>query len=69
MKTFALLAFFAMSGEVYVLDYNLSGADCIAAIEASPTQAEAEPAFYVEGGDVLTLDLSGAVLSCEEERG
>lgn len=69
MKTFALLATFWASGQVYVLDFNMSGADCIAAIEAAPAVAWAEPATFTIDGDELLLDLSGAVLSCEEERG
>lgn len=68
MKTFALLAYVIASGNVYVLDFNMSGAGCIAAIEAAPARAWAEPAFETIG-DELLLDLSGAVLSCEEERG
>lgn len=67
MKTFALLATL-LNGDVYILDFDMSGADCIAAIEASPTHAEAEPAFHTIG-DVIWLDLRGAVLSCEVEVG
>lgn len=69
MKTFALLAYVAATGNLYVLDFNMSGADCIAAIEAAPAVAWAEPATFTVDGDELLLDLSGAVLSCEEERG
>lgn len=68
MKTFALLAYVIGSGHLYILDYNMSGADCIAAIEAARATAWAEPAFETIG-DELQLDLSGAVLSCEEEKG
>lgn len=69
MKTFALLAYVIGTGNLYVLDFNMSGADCIAAIEAGVISVEAEPSFDCENCDVVTLDLSGAVLSCEEERG
>lgn len=62
MKTFALLAYVIASGDVYVLDFNMSGPDCIAAIEAAPAVAWAEPATFTVDGDELLLDLSGAVL-------
>lgn len=69
MKTFILLAHVLASGDVYVLDHALSGADCIAAIETAPRYVMAEPAFDCENCSELLLDLSGAVLACEEEKG
>ena len=57
IKTFALIAL--LNGNAYTLDHDMSGTDCIAAVEAGVSLIE------VSAG--RTISAAGAVLACESE--
>lgn len=74
LKTFVFLAtlYTADGPVIYVLDNDMSGADCIERMQAGITEADAlavlgERVTAAGEGHVpaAPLDLAGAVLSCE----